>query len=128
MKRIFVIVVLCFVAFFVNNSVILPDIMESRNIITAREMVYVGHWMVPTMNGDLRLEKPPLPTWIAGAVERYYPDDISAQRCMAAIAATMLVLFFYLLGKSRFGQDSYAFIASLLLAPCYNIILMGPTA
>ena len=107
---------------------ILPDIMESRNIITAREMVYDGHWMVPTMNGDLRLEKPPLPTWIAGAVERYYPDDISAQRCMAAIAATMLVLFFYLLGKRRFGKDSYAFIASLLLVTCYNIILMGRTA
>lgn len=128
MKKIAVIIVLCFVAFFVNNSVILPDIMESRNIITAREMVYEGHWMVPTMNGELRLEKPPLPTWIAGAVERFYPDNISAQRAMAALAATMLVLFFYLLGKRLFGKESYAFIASLLLITCYNIILMGRTA
>ena len=32
----------CLVTFFANNQVITPDIMESRNIITAREMVYEG--------------------------------------------------------------------------------------
>ncbi len=46
----------CICAFFINNQVITPDIMESRNIIAAREMVYDGHWITPTMNGDLRLE------------------------------------------------------------------------
>lgn len=39
-----------------------------------------GHWMVPTMNGELRLEKPPLPTWVAGIVECFVPDNIAAQR------------------------------------------------
>ena len=39
-------IVICFIAFFVNNDVIVPDIMESRNIVTAREMVYDGHWIV----------------------------------------------------------------------------------
>ena len=52
-------------SFFINNGAIFADIMESRNIITAREMVYDHNWLVPTMNGELRLEKPPLPTWIA---------------------------------------------------------------
>ena len=41
----------CLFAFFVNNEIIVPDIMEARNIVTAREMVYEGHWVVPTMNG-----------------------------------------------------------------------------
>ena len=56
------------VTFFANNHVLVPDIMESRNIVTAREMVYDGNWVVTTMNGDLRLENrrcphgpPPLP-------------------------------------------------------------------
>ena len=40
------VIVICFIAFFVNNDVIVPDIMESRNIVTAREMVYDGHWIV----------------------------------------------------------------------------------
>lgn len=60
------------------------DIMESRNIITAREMVSDGNWLVPTMNGELRLEKPPLPTWVAGGIEKVFPDSLSAQRAAAA--------------------------------------------
>ncbi len=39
-------------------------IMESRNFITAREMVTDGNWLLPTMNGEPRYQKPPLPTWI----------------------------------------------------------------
>ena len=50
----------CLTTFFVDNSVLVPDIMESGNIVTAREMVYDGNWIAPTMNGELRLEKPPL--------------------------------------------------------------------
>ena len=102
--------------------------MESRNIITAREMVNEGHWIVPTMNGELRLEKPPLPTWIAAVVEEVIPDSIAAQRAMAGIAATMLLLFFFLLAEKVTRNEQYAFIASLLLLTCYNIILMGRTA
>jgi len=128
MKRRLIILLLCCVAFFANNWVIFPDIMESRNIITAREMVNEGHWIVPTMNGELRLEKPPLPTWIAAVVEEVIPDSIAAQRAMAGIAATMLLLFFFLLAEKVTRNEQYAFIASLLLLTCYNIILMGRTA
>lgn len=32
-----VLAVVCFFTFFVNNGVLVPDIMESRNLITARE-------------------------------------------------------------------------------------------
>ena len=59
----------CLTTFFVDNSVLVPDIMESGNIVTAREMVYDGNWIAPTMNGELRLEKPPLPTWLTAVVE-----------------------------------------------------------
>ena len=41
----------CLTTFFVDNSVLVPDIMESGNIVTAREMVYDGNWIAPTMNG-----------------------------------------------------------------------------
>jgi len=39
-------------------------IMEARNFITAREMITDGNWILTTMNGGPRYEKPPLPTWI----------------------------------------------------------------
>lgn len=128
MKKSVIIFFLCVIAFFANNGTILPDIMESRNIITAREMVYDGHWMVPTMNGELRLEKPPLPTWIAAGVEKVMPDNINAQRAMAGIAAMIWVVFFYLLGEKITRNKNYALVATLLFMTCYNVVLMGRTA
>lgn len=121
-------VFVCVFAFFVNNSVIYTDIMESRNLVTAREMVYDGHWMIPTMNGDLRLEKPPLPTWIAAGAEMLSPDDIALQRAMAGVAATMLVVFFWLLGREITRSPRFAMVSTLVLCTSYNIILMGRTA
>lgn len=126
--HVLLLLVVCFFTFFVNNTVIYTDIMESRNIITAREMVYDGHWMVPTMNGELRLEKPPLPTWIAAGTEMLFPDSMGAQRAMAGLAATLLVCFFYLFGKELTQNKTYALVSSLILCTSYNLILMGRTA
>lgn len=119
---------ICLITFFVNNSVIIPDIMESRNIITAREMVYDGHWMIPTMNGELRLEKPPLPTWLTAVAEMISADDIGLQRAMAGLASVMLVVFFYLSAVEFMHNRRYAFFSTLLLCTCYSVILMGRTA
>ena len=82
--------IICFFTFFIHNPVIYPDIMESRNLVTAREMVEYNNWLVPTMNGDLRLEKPPLPTWVAAGMEFLSPDNILLQRAAAGIIACLL--------------------------------------
>lgn len=118
--------IVCLITFFVNNDVIKPDIMESRNIITAREMVYDGHWMVPTMNGELRLEKPPLPTWLTAIAEILSPDNLALQRGFAGMMALLLVFYF-----ARFARrvlDMEPLVPTLLLCTCYNVILMGRTA
>lgn len=125
-SHIVLLAIVCIATFFVNNQVIMPDIMESRNIITAREMVDDGHWIVTTMNGDLRLEKPPLPTWLTAVAQIVSPDSIALQRAMAGLAAVMLVLFFYAFARSVLRIDPL--IPTLLLCTCYNIILMGRTA
>ena len=61
--------------------------MEARNMVTAREMVHDGNWLVPTMNGDLRLEKPPLPTWLTAVAEMISPDNLALQRAMAGFCS-----------------------------------------
>lgn len=123
-----VIVLMSVFAFFINNYVITPDIMEARNMVTAREMVDDGHWMVPTMNGELRLEKPPLPTWIAAVAQMVKPDDIALQRGMAGAAAVLLVIFFYLTVKLVVDDRRHAFLSTAILMTCYNVVLMGRTA
>ncbi|MDR1755417.1 MAG: glycosyltransferase family 39 protein [Culturomica sp.] len=117
-----------FFAFFVHNGLIYPDIMESRNLITAREMVAYDNWLVPTMNGELRLEKPPLPTWIAAGLEQISPDHLVLQRAAAGVAALFLLLFLYLLGELLTGKRLYALIASLVFCTSVNAILTGRTA
>ena len=126
LARAITLAVVCFITFFVNNDVIIPDIMESRNIITAREMVADDNWIVTTMNGDYRFEKPPLPTWFTAAAEAACPDNLSLQRGMAGVAAIMLTLFFYLFASRVLRTEPM--IPTLLLLTCYNVILMGRTA
>lgn len=125
----FVVTVLLLVStFWANNDVLFVDIMESRNIITAREMVYDGNWIMTTMNGEPRLEKPPLPTWIAAVSELTSPGDIAMQRAWAGVAAMLLVVFFYKFGKVLFKDKRVAVVTSLVLCTSYSVILMGRTA
>lgn len=123
-----ILLLLCLCTFFVNNGYLNTDIMESRNIVTAREMVYDGNWLIPTMNGVTRLQKPPLPTWLAATVEILSPDNIAAQRCMAATAAAFLVIMLYMIAFELTSDRKYAMTVVLLICTSYNIILMGRTA
>ena len=118
----------CFFTFFIHNKVVYPDIMESRNLITAREMVEYNNWLVPTMNGTLRLEKPPLPTWVAGVIEWIAPDNIALQRTAAGMMAMLLVFFMYFLGTGMTKRPLYGLVSALVLCTSFNIILMGRTA
>lgn len=121
-------VVICLITFFANIGALPTDIMESRNIITAREMVSDGCWLVPTMNGELRLAKPPLPTWIGGGVELLCPGSLAAQRVPAAIVATLWVLFTMLIARRLTRRNDFAVITVVVMLTLYNMVLMGRSA
>ncbi|MDH6353972.1 4-amino-4-deoxy-L-arabinose transferase-like glycosyltransferase [Dysgonomonas sp. PH5-45] len=123
-----IILIVSFFAFFVNNHIIPADLMESRNLATAQEMVHSSDFLIPRMNGELRLEKPPLPTWVAAVIETAIPENIVAQRCAAGIMATVMAFFLYLLVVRLTKNRSIGLISALILASCFNIILMGRTA
>jgi hypothetical protein len=53
--------ILLYAGIFAHRDVLGVDIMEARNLITAREMIETGHWFLPTLHGEPRLAKPPLP-------------------------------------------------------------------
>ena len=123
-----ILILIGIVTFIVNNDTFVPDIMESRNIITAREMVYDNNWIVTTMNGELRLEKPPLPTWLTALAEVISPDSIFLQRAMAGLAAVMLIVFLFLLMDRAFKNRLMSWISVLIFCTSYNAVLMGRTA
>lgn len=45
---------------------------EGRIAVSAREAVQDGHWLIPTLNGQIRLQKPPLMTWTVGLSYRAF--------------------------------------------------------
>lgn len=121
-------IVVCLITFFVNSDALPTDIMESRNLVTANEMVEYDNWLLPTMNGTLRLEKPPLPTWVAGAIASAAPDNLIAQRAAAGVMGALWTLFFFLTVRTLSRRDETAVTCSLIFLTCYNVMLMGRTA
>lgn len=124
----FLLVAFSLVTFFAYRGALPTDIMESRNIVTAREMVADGHWLVPTMNGDLRLEKPPLPTWVAAGIEMACPGSLAAQRTAAGVMGLVWTLYLFLLVRYMSGRDDLAVATVLVFLTCYNLVLMSRSA
>lgn len=71
-------------------------IQEVRVAETAREMLANGDWGVPRYNGELRLQKPPLPYWLTAASFAATGIDAVAVRLPAAIAGILLALLTWL--------------------------------
>ena len=121
-------ILLASITFFANNSVIPADYMESRNLATAQEMVATGNYLIPTMNGELRLEKPPLPTWIAAGVEHLLPGSLAAQRCATGVAGMLLMFFVYGVVYELSQRKRQAFLSAAVLATSYAVIMMARNA
>ncbi|WP_065219113.1 MULTISPECIES: ArnT family glycosyltransferase [Butyricimonas] len=122
------ILIVCWFAFFVNNGAVYEDIMESRNLVTAHEMIEYDNWLVPTMNGKLRLEKPPLPTWVAAGIEYLQPDNISLQRAAAGIMATLMAFFLYFFASALTKNRLLGLLSALVLATSFNVVMAGRVA
>lgn len=116
--------ILCFFMFFGQLDVIPPDLMESRNLVTAREMVQEGNWWHTTMNLEPRHEKPPLPTWITAITMRIGGgfDNLYLLRLPSALIGTLMVMFFYGFCFRYTKSRNLAFIAGAVMATNFMIL------
>ena len=81
---------------FVNLGALQTNIMEARNIISAREMVHDGNWIFTTLNGLPRYEKPPLPTWITAVFGIFFGfENFFLLRIPVVLITILLVVWFY---------------------------------
>ncbi len=113
----------CAAIFFVNLDSLPVNIMEARNFITAREMLHDGNWLLTTINGEPRYQKPPLPTWLtAFSAAIFGIKTVWALRLPAAIMTLILVLFSYKFAKKLTSEKLYTFISSLIMATSFYIV------
>jgi hypothetical protein len=115
----------CF-TFFVNNGVMEVYLMEARNLTTAREMLEKGNWFLPTMNGEPRLEKPPLPTWAAAlAMIAFGQDNLSLLRLPSGLAAILLIFFLFKLTEELTQDEKIPLLAAGTAATSYYVFFLA---
>ena len=81
----------------------LYKIQEVRIAETAREMVVSGDWLVPRYNGELRLQKPPLPYWLTAASYRLFGVNETATRLPAVLFGLLSAFLLTLWSMPRLG-------------------------
>jgi len=107
---------LCAGLYFFNLSLLQVTIMEARNFIVAREMLNDGNWLLTTMNGIPRYEKPPFPPWftlpfivLSGSSELFW------FRIPTSVIASFGVLIMYYFLNSETANRRLALFASMIL-------------
>lgn len=121
-----VLLLVCVAVFFMHLEVMYVNIMEARNFVTAREMVTDGNWLLTTMNGLPRYEKPPLPTWLTAVSGMLFGmKSLFALRLPAALAATFMVWMLYrfsaLVGESK----SFGLKTAVIAVTSFYIVFSG---
>lgn len=92
------------------------SVNEARRAVTTREMQDAGQWLLPTMNGQLYLAKPPLFYWLA-LLSAQLPGGLSewSMRLPSALFAAACCLALYGLAR-RLAGPRLALLAVLMLA------------
>jgi 4-amino-4-deoxy-L-arabinose transferase-like glycosyltransferase len=104
------------------GSVTLWDPDEPRQAIMAREMIERTDYVHPYLNGVPYLEKPPLYSWAIVLVSKITgKTDEFSSRLPSALAATMLLLLTYFLGR-RLDHEVSGFLSALILATNYQFL------
>lgn len=125
-----VLVVVLGIGLFVRLDAPEIGLMEARNFVAAREIHAGGSWLLPTMNGELRLAKPPLPTWLVAAVMHLTGSttDLGLLRLPSAVGACLLVLFFWALARRLTppaDEGRTAWLAAVVLASSLLLLTAG---
>ena len=95
-----------------------PD--EGRYAQIPREMLERGDWIVPTLQDEPYLDKPPLFYWLVMAAYAVCGYHAWAARLVPALAIHACVLTTYLLGRRLLGERAARWGAALLtVAPAF---------
>ncbi|APD05695.1 hypothetical protein UJ101_00142 [Flavobacteriaceae bacterium UJ101] len=125
-RNLIIIFIVSSLVFLFNLDTLPVNIMEARNFVTAREMVEDGNWILTTMNGEARYEKPPLPTWLtafSGMVGGI--QNVTFLRIPAAICSIVLMLYLYFLNFRITQSKEFSLMATLVATTSYLIVFMG---
>lgn len=88
---------------------------EAKNAQCAREMMHSNNWIVPTFNGELRTDKPPLHYFFMIVSYEIFGENEFAARFFSVIMGLLTVLATFVYTK-RHTNAFHGFCAALVLA------------
>jgi len=89
---------------------------EARRMVVVQEMLKSGNWLVPTMNGEFYLAKPPLLYWLMAATCKLFNSQAEwAMRLPSSLMALALVGLFLRKAVRYLGQGPALFGAAILV-------------
>ena len=99
------------------------SIMEARNFITAREMLTDGNWLLTTMNGEPRYQKPPLPTWLAAISATLFGiKSLFAYRLPGILMVVVLAITTFKFSNTLVRDRFHATINALILVTSFYVV------
>ncbi|MCL1825139.1 MAG: glycosyltransferase family 39 protein [Betaproteobacteria bacterium] len=107
-----------FVCFFWGlGDIALLSFNEGRRAVPTQAMFATGDWLLPRLNGELYITKPPLLYWLTTAVSHLLGKvNEWSVRLPLALAASAAVFAAYRYALRRFGSWAALFTAQLLIA------------
>jgi len=105
-----------------NFHLMEPD--ESRYAEIPREMLQRGDWVVPHLQGQPYLDKPPLMYWLVMLSYSIFGVHEWAARVVPALAIHVSILATYLVGRRSLGERP-AFWGAMLLSAAPGFMSMG---
>jgi hypothetical protein len=119
--------IICFFLFFIHIGADEVDTQEAYNWVAAREIVENNQWLVPTMKEEIRIVKPPVPTWITSAViliaGKY--NNYAFMRIPSAFMAIIMIIATWGFMKSYSKDDDLSFLTAIILATNVLTIVLG---
>ena len=115
MRSLLILLVLPALLLYVSMSFPLFEPDEGRYAEIPREMMVRGEWVVPYLQAEPYLDKPPLLYWLVTLSYRAFGTHVWAARLVPALAIHLCVLLTYLFGRRILGERA-AFYGALMLA------------
>ena len=95
----------------------------------AREMIRSGEWVVPHLNGDIFIDKPPLLFWLI-AIPSYLYGSVTPfiARLPSAFPAWIGIIILFLWGKRIYGTTRSGLVAAGVLLSSYQYFFQSRLA
>lgn len=105
------------VFFWGLGSIPLLSFNEARRAIPAANMIADGDWLLPKLNGELYITKPPLLYWLSAAIS-YVSGSVNewTARLPSALSASAIAWLVYMYARRHFGAWAALFSLQIIIA------------